>query len=139
MKKQWITLLLVALMACSSFATASAAGLGYVNVGVLMQTHKASKKAAVQFKSELEQARKDYATQSASLKTDQEKLELAKTIDGKLAEDQKKLLEPIIRDIRTKIDEVRKEKGLDYIITQGSLLSGDKGVDVTNEVAKKLK
>ena len=139
MKKRWITLSLAAMMACSAFASASAAGLGYVNFGVLMQSHKDTKAAAAKFQTSLEASRKDFAAQSASLATDQEKIDLAKKIDGQLAAEQQKLLEPIMKDIRAKIEEVRKEKGLDYIVAQGSVFAGDKGVDVTSDVVQKLK
>lgn len=130
-----MTAVLAAGMLTASAVTASAAGIGYVNTNALMQAHPKMEKAQLDMKAAAQKASQDFEKQSAG-KSDQEKQQIAADLQKSLAEKEKSTIGPIIQDIQKAIQQVRKEKGLDIVIDQASVIDG--GIDITSEVGQKL-
>ena len=112
-----------------AMASASAAGIGFVNSGALLQAHPKMEKVAAQ------KAQENFNSRSAG-KSDQEKEQIAQEIQRDMAAKERTAMQPILQDIRKAIQQVRQEKGLDVILEAGAVIDG--GTDVTSEVGAKL-
>ena len=74
------------------------------------------------------------------MKTDQEKRDLARQLNQNIAELENKLVVPMEKDVVQAVDQVRKNKGLDAIVVQGSIIAGfENATDETQEVVNILK
>ncbi len=133
--KTLMTVAMAAGMFTLSAVTASAAGVGYVNQNALFQAHPKTQKAELDMQTAAQKATKEFDQKSQG-KTDAEKRQIAEEIQKSLNEKQHSVMSPIIQDIQKAIEQVRQEKGLDVILTDGVVIAG--GVDVTNDVGKKL-
>ena len=111
-----------------AMASASAAGIGFVNSGALLQAHPKMRTAA-------QKAQENFNSRSAG-KSDQEKEQIAQEIQRDMAAKERTAMQPILQDIRKAIQQVRQEKGLDVILEAGAVIDG--GTDVTSEVGAKL-
>ena len=113
-----------------AMASASAAGIGFVNSGALLQAHPKMEKVQLDMRTAAQKAQENFNSRSAG-KSDQEKEQIAQEIQRDMAAKQ-----PILQDIRKAIQQVRQEKGLDVILEAGAVIDG--GTDVTSEVGAKL-
>ncbi len=133
--KRTMAAALCGMLALGGVFGASAAGVGYVNTSLLMQSHPKMEKAQLDMNAAAQKARQEFDSKSAG-KTDAEKQKIAADLEKSLAEKEQSVIGPIIQDIHKAIAEVRAEKGLDIIIDQVAVIDG--GVDVTSEVGQKL-
>lgn len=123
------------MIAFGSIFTASAAGIGYVNYGYLMNSHPKMQKAQLDMRAAAKKAQETFQKQSAG-KTEQEQQKIANDLQKEMAEKEKSLIGPIQQDVMKAIQQVRQEKGLDVILESGAVVDG--GADVTSAVAQKL-
>lgn len=137
-KKQMAALAVLGVMTCTAVGSVFAAGVGYVNAETLVSAHKNTPKAVATMRAEVEKAQKEFQTKSANMSAE-DKQKLAQEMEQNLNKKQADLFQPIRDDIRKKVDQVRKEKGLDVIVEQGGIVAGgENAVDVTNDVSKKI-
>ena len=140
LKKQITSLAVVAMMSIIATTSAFAAGVGYVNFDTLVQAHKDFPKVSAQMQSAIKNANSEFSKKSATMTTDQEKQNLGKQLAQNLSKLENSLIVPIEKDVVAKVDQVRKNKGLDCIVAQGAIIAGaDNATDETQEVAKLLK
>ena len=114
-----------------AMASASAAGIGFVNSGALLQAHPKMEKVQLDMRTAAQKAQENFNSRSAG-KSDQEKEQIAQDMAAK----ERTAMQPILQDIRKAIQQVRQEKGLDVILEAGAVIDG--GTDVTSEVGAKL-
>ncbi|MDK8285657.1 OmpH family outer membrane protein [Dialister micraerophilus] len=115
--------------------SASAAGVGYVNVAALLRAHPKFERAQLELQSTEQKLSADFE-KNAKNKTPQQQQQLLGEAQRQLAEKQQSVMAPIQRDIVNAIKSVRKEKGLDIIIDQAAVIDG--GEDVTAAVVQKV-
>ncbi|MCH4166397.1 MAG: OmpH family outer membrane protein [Megasphaera sp.] len=140
LKKQIASLAVVAMMSIVATTSAFAAGVGYVNFDTLVQAHKDFPKVSAQMQSAIKNANEEFSKKSAKMTTDQEKQNLGKQLAQNLSKLENSLIVPIEKDVVSKVELVRKNKGLDCIVAQGAIIAGaDNAADETQEVAKLLK
>ena len=114
-----------------AMASASAAGIGFVNSGALLQAHPKMEKVQLDMRTAAQKAQENFNSRSAG-KSDQEKEQIAQEIQRDMAAQERTAMQ----DIRKAIQQVRQEKGLDVILEAGAVIDG--GTDVTSEVGAKL-
>lgn len=140
LKKQVVAFFAVGVMGVVAASTSVAAGVGYVNFGTLVASHKDYPKVTAQMQSAMKDANEKFAKQAPNLKSDQDRQKLGRDLAENLGKLDKSLMSPIEKDIVSKTEQVRKEKGLDYIVVQGSIISGvDDATDETEAVKALLK
>lgn len=136
MKKQLMALAMAGVMSVGAIFGAAAAGVGYVNVGALVQAHPKMAKAELDMKAEVQKKQKQFDAELAKQKDDKAKAQLAEKYQRELAEKERALLEPIYKDVMAAIEKTRKEKGLDVVVEAAAVVSG--GTDITADAGKKL-
>ena len=138
-KKQVASLADVGMMSIAAATSTFAAGVGYVNFDALVQAHKNFPKVSAQMQSAIKNANEQFNKTAPTLKTDQEKQDLGRKLAQDLNKLENSLITPIEKDVVDKVEQVRKDKGLDCIVAQGSIIAGaDSAVDETAEVGKLL-
>jgi outer membrane protein len=138
LRRKIVTMALAGVMTFGVFAGAMAAGLGVVDMGYLLQKHPGFAKASATWQSDVKKANADFASQVKGQATDKDKQELARKFNIQLNQDRINLFSPLEKDIITKTQEVKDEKGLDYVVLKGSVVFGT-AQDITNDVEAKLK
>lgn len=139
LKKQLASLAVVGMMSIAAAASTFAAGVGYVNFDTLIQSHKDYPKVSAQMQAAIKKADEDFSKQAPNLKTDQEK-DLAQKLNKNIVDLENKLVVPMEKDVVAKVEQVRKDKGLDCIVVQGSIIAGaDQATDQTQDVVNLLK
>lgn len=140
LKKQLASLAVVGMMSIAAAASTFAAGVGYVNFDTLIQSHKDYPKVSAQMQAAIKKADEDFSKQAPNLKTDQEKRDLAQKLNKNIVDLENKLVVPMEKDVVAKVGQVRKDKGLDCIVVQGSIIAGaDQATDQTQDVVNLLK
>lgn len=140
LKKQLAALAVVAMMSIIATTSAFAAGVGYVNFDTLVQAHKDFPKVSAQMQAAIKNANNEFTQKSAKMTTDQEKQNLGRQLAQNLGKLENSLIVPIEKDVVSKVEQVRQNKGLDCIVAQGAIIAGaDNAVDETQEVANLLK
>lgn len=124
------------LLTFGAMFSASAAGIGYVNTAVVMQSHPKSEKAQLDMKSAEQKAQEEFK-KKAEGKSEAEQQKAYQEVQRELALKVRGIFQPIQQDVLKAIQQVRKDKGLDVILEQGAVIDG--GSDVTNDVIAKLK
>ena len=138
-KKQLASLAVVGMMSIAAATSTFAAGVGYVNFDALVQAHKNFPKVSAQMQSAIKNANEQFNKTAPTWKTDQEKQYLGRKLAQDLNKLENSLITPIEKDVVDKVEQVRKDKGLDCIVAQGSIIAGaDSAVDETAEVGKLL-
>lgn len=139
LEKQLAAIAMVGMMSAAAAATTFAAGVGYVNFDALVQNHKDFPKVSAQMQAAIKSANDEFSKKAPSMKTDQEKQALGKQLAQKLNDLENSLITPIEKDVVEKTEKVRKDKGLDCIVVQGSIIAGaDNAVDETADVGRLL-
>lgn len=72
------------------------------------------------------------------MKTDQERQNLGRELAQNLSKLENKLIVPIEKDVVSKVEQVRKDKGLDCIVVQGAIISGTENATDETEAVKAL-
>lgn len=124
LKKQLASLAVMGMMSLAAASSAFAAGVGYVNFDALVQAHKDFPKVSAQMQSAIKDANDKFSKQAPKLKTDQERQNLGRELAQNLSQLETKLVVPIEKDVVAKVEQVRKEKGLDSIVAQGAIIAG---------------
>ncbi len=124
------------LLTFGAMFSASAAGIGYVNTAVVMQSHPKSEKAQLDMKSAEQKAQEEFK-KKAEGKGEAEQQKAYQEVQRALTLKVRGIFQPIQQDVLKAIQQVRKDKGLDVILEQGAVIDG--GSDVTNDVIAKLK
>ena len=138
MKKAIATALMAAMMTVGTVGASFAAGLGTIDMAALLQKHPNYPKAMAQWRSDVEKAQKDFQDQVKKAKDPKAQQELAQKFNVQLNKQRIELFTPLEKDILEKTKAVKQEKGLDYVVLNGSVVDGQ-GQDITNDVAAKLK
>ena len=138
MKKAIATALMAAMMTVGTVGASFAAGLGTIDMAALLQKHPNYSKAMAQWRSDVEKAQKDFQDQVKKEKDPKAQQELAQKFNVQLNKQRIELFTPLEKDILEKTKAVKQEKGLDYVVLNGSVVDGQ-GQDITNDVAAKLK
>lgn len=133
-----MTAVMAALMTFGTFGGAFAAGLGTVDMSALMQQHPKFATTMSTWQSDVKKAQSSF--QAEAKKTSDKKAQeaLVQKYNAQLNKQRISLFAPLEKDILAKTNEVKAEKGLDYIVLKGAVVSGQ-STDVTGDVAKKLK
>lgn len=140
LKKQLASLAVMGMMSLAAASSAFAAGVGYVNFDALVQAHKDFLKVSAQMQSAIKDANDKFSKQAPKLKTDQERQNLGRELAQNLSQLETKLVVPIEKDVVSKVEQVRKEKGLDSIVAQGAIIAGaENATDETDAVKALLK
>lgn len=138
MKKAIATALMAAMMTVGTVGASFAAGLGTIDMAALLQKHPNYPKVMAQWRSDVEKAQKDFQDQVKKEKDPKAQQELAQKFNVQLNKQRIELFTPLEKDILEKTKAVKQEKGLDYVVLNGSVVDGQ-GQDITNDVAAKLK
>ncbi|NJE34335.1 OmpH family outer membrane protein [Megasphaera sp. SW808] len=138
MKKAIATALMAAMMTVGTVGASFAAGLGTIDMAALLQKHPNYPKAMAQWRSDVEKAQKDFQDQVKKEKDPKAQQELAQKFNVQLNKQRIELFTPLEKDILEKTKAVKQEKGLDYVVLNGSVVDGQ-AQDITNDVAAKLK
>ena len=138
LKKQLASLAVMGMMSLAAASSAFAAGVGYVNFDALVQAHKDFPKVSAQMQSAIKDANDKFSKQAPKLKTDQERQNLGRELAQNLSKLENKLIVPIEKDVVSKVEQVRKDKGLDCIVVQGAIISGTENATDETEAVKAL-
>lgn len=140
LKKQLASLTVIGMMSVVAATSAFASGVGYVNFDTLISSHKDYPKVSAQMQGAFKKADEEFTKKSATLKTDQEKRELAKQLNQRITDLENKLVVPMEKDVVQAVEQVRKDKGYDCIVVQGSIIAGyENAKDETQDVVNVLK
>lgn len=123
------------MIAFGAFFSTSAAGIGYVDTNVALQSHPKMQKAQLDMRQAVQKAQENFEKRSQG-KSDQEKQQIMTEIQKEMNQKESSTMQPIFNDVRKAIQQVRKEKGLDIVLEQGAVVDG--GVDITKDVTAKL-
>lgn len=116
-------------------AASSSSNIGVVNHQMLVSQHPDMAKAQETMQAEVEQARKDFETKSASM-NDKEKQDYYAQVQQRLSLKQQELIAPVLDKVDATIKSVADAKGLSVVMDKGNVVYG--GLDITDEVGKKL-
>lgn len=117
---------------------ASASGsssIGVVNHQLLISQHPDMAKAQEAWQAEMEQAKKDFDTKSASM-NDKEKQDYYTQVQQRLSLKQQELIAPVFDKVDAAIKAVADAKGLSVVLDKSNVVYG--GQDITDEVTKKI-
>lgn len=137
MKKLVAAAALAAVMAVGGAGASFAAGLGTIDMAALLQRHPDYPNAMAKWRSDVESAQKDFQGEVKKAKDQEAQQELAQKFNAQLNRQRIELFTPLEKDILEKTREVKQEKGLDYVVLNGSVVDGE-AQDITNDVAAKL-
>lgn len=137
MKKLVAAAALAAVMAVGGAGASFAAGLGTIDMAALLQRHPDYPSAMAKWRSDVESAQKDFQGEVKKAKDQEAQQELAQKFNAQLNRQRIELFTPLEKDILEKTREVKQEKGLDYVVLNGSVVDGE-AQDITNDVAAKL-
>ncbi|WP_378950967.1 OmpH family outer membrane protein [Pelosinus sp. sgz500959] len=122
----------------SGKSVASASGssnIGVVNYQVLISQHPDMAKAQEAMQAEVEQAKKDFETKSATM-NDKEKQDYYAQVQQRLSLKQQELTGPVFDKVEAAIKTVADAKGLSVVMDKSNVVYG--GQDITEEVGKKI-
>lgn len=138
LKKQLASLAVLGMMSLVAASSAFASGVGYVNFDTLVQSHKDFPKVSAQMQSAIKDANDKFAKEAPKMKTDQERQNLGRQLAQNLSQLENKLVVPIEKDVVSKVDQVRKDKGLDCIVAQGAIIAGSENATDQTDAVKAL-
>ena len=113
----------------------SSSNIGVVNQQLLVSQHPDMAKAQAAMEAEVESAKKDFETKSASM-NDKEKQDYYAQVQQRLSLKQQELITPVLDKVEAAIKAVADAKGLSVVMDKGNVVYG--GVDITDEVGKKF-
>ncbi len=130
-----IATLIVMAFAALPAGAASAAGIGYVDFVMLVESHPETAAVKETLKAVFEQAEKEFAEKSAGM-SEEDKQKLAIKLQQEFDAKSLALLNPIKDKVRAAIKKVADSKGLAMVVDVGMVIYG--GEDITAEVGKIL-
>lgn len=116
-------------------AAASESAIGVVNYQMLVTQSPDLAKVRSAMEAEVESAKKDFDEKSASM-NDQEKQRYYQQLQERIANKEKELMDPLLKNIEAAIKKVADKKGLTVVVEKNNVVYG--GVDITDEVSKSM-
>lgn len=116
-------------------AAASESAIGVVNYQMLVTQSPDLAKVREAMQAEVENAKKDFDEKSATM-NEQEKQRYYQQIQERLANKEKELMDPLMKNIEAAIKKVADKKGLSVVVEKNNVIYG--GVDITDEVTKSM-
>ncbi|MEN6413562.1 MAG: OmpH family outer membrane protein [Veillonellales bacterium] len=135
-KRIRVLFLAVAVTMLGTVSEVSAAGQGYVNMNAVITASPDFQQVGKSILEEQARLQQEFNEKSKEM-TDQEKMELKKTLSQQLAETQQKLLQPVQEKLKQAIKNAAKAKDIDFVVPSESVLYG--GVDLTADVQANMK
>lgn len=114
---------------------AAPSNIGIVNWDMVVSQHPDIATLQKTMQAEVEQAKKDFDTKSASM-SDQAKQDYYMQTQERLSLKQQELLAPILDKVKASIKEVADAKGITIVMEKGNVVYG--GQDITDDVVKKI-
>ena len=116
-------------------AAAKESAIGVVNYQMLVSQSPELAGFEVAMKNEVAIAQKDFAEKSTSM-NDAEKQRYQKQLNERLANRQRELMDPILKNIELQIQKIADKKGLSVVVHKDTVVFG--GVDITDEVVRAM-
>lgn len=116
-------------------AATSESAIGVVNYQMLVTQSPDLAKIRSAMEAEVESAKKDFDEKSASM-NDQEKQRYYQQLQERIANKEKELMDPLLKNIEAAIKKVADKKGLTVVVEKNNVVYG--GVDITDEVSKSM-
>lgn len=116
-------------------AATSESAIGVVNYQMLVTQSPDLAKVRSAMEAEVESAKKDFDEKSASM-NDQEKQRYYQQLQERIANKEKELMDPLLKNIEAAIKKVADKKGLTVVVEKNNVVYG--GVDITDEVSKSM-
>lgn len=116
-------------------AATSESAVGVVNYQMLVTQSPDLAKVRSAMEAEVESAKKDFDEKSASM-NDQEKQRYYQQLQERIANKEKELMDPLLKNIEAAIKKVADKKGLTVVVEKNNVVYG--GVDITDEVSKSM-
>ncbi|MDO4177675.1 MAG: OmpH family outer membrane protein [Phascolarctobacterium sp.] len=116
-------------------AAQSESAIGVVNYQMIVTQSPELANVRTAMQAEVESARKDFDEKSANM-NDQEKQRYYQQLQERIANKEKELMDPLMKNIEAAIKKVADKKGLSVVVEKSGVIYG--GVDITDEVAKSL-
>ncbi|KXA69700.1 outer membrane protein [Megasphaera sp. MJR8396C] len=138
LRKTIMAAVAAAMLTVGAAGASFAAGLGTIDAAALLQNHPKYAKTMATWQADVKSAQDDF--QRDLKKTNDQKAQqaLVEKYNNKLNQQRIALFQPLEQDILAKTQAVQKEKGLDYVVLNGSVVVGQ-GQDITKDVAARLK
>lgn len=137
-KKSIMTAVMAALMTFGTFGGAFAAGLGTVDISALLQQHPKFTQTMSKWQDDVKKAQTSLDADAKKTTDKKAQDALVQKYNAQLNKQRIELFSPLEKDILEKTNQVKSEKGLDYIVLKGAVVSGE-STDITADVAKKIK
>lgn len=119
-------------------SAAFAAGLGVVDFAYLERQHPQFSQGAATYQANIQKYRSEFIATEKS-KTDVQKRQMIDSYNSKLDKERVDLFGPIDQDVLKLVKEVSLAKKLDYVVAKGAVIIGQQTVDITEEVAAKVR
>lgn len=119
----------------TAYAAPAASAVGTVDYDLLINQHPDTQKANEIYRTETEQAKKEYDAKAAGL-SDKEKQDLNLQLMQRVEQKRQELLKAITDKINAAVKEVATAQGLTMIVSKTFVIYG--GPDITNDVQKKI-
>ena len=116
-------------------AASSSSNMGVVNQQMLVSQHPEMAKAQATMQAEVEKAKKEFETKSATM-NDKEKQDYYAQVQQGLSLKQQELINPVLDKVEAAIKAVAESKGLTVVMDKSNVVYG--GIDITDEVGKKI-
>ena len=116
-------------------AASSSSNIGVVNQQMLASQHPEMAKAQATMQAEVEKAKKEFETKSATM-NDKEKQDYYAQVQQGLSLKQQELINPVLDKVEAAIKAVAESKGLTVVMDKSNVVYG--GIDITDEVGKKI-
>lgn len=138
LRKLMLTTAAAALVTLGTVASSFAAGLGTIDATALLQQHPKYAQTMQAWQKDVKDAQTGFQKEMKNTKDQKAQQALVQKYNAKLNQQRIALFQPLEKDILTQTQAVQKEKGLDYVVLNGSVVVGQ-GQDITKDVAAKLK
>ena len=114
----------------SAFAASSESAIGVVNYQMLVAQSPDLSKVNEAMNKEIEAAQKDFNEKSKTMNEAEKRKYYTQT------QEQKELMDPVLKKIEASIKKIADKKGLAVVVDKNTVVFG--GVDITDEVAKAM-
>ena len=116
-------------------AAASESAIGVVNYQALVSGSPRLDQIRSDMQSAIAETRREFDNNSKNM-NDEEKERYYKQLQERLANKEKDLMDPLLKDINDTIKKVADKKGLKVVVDKSTVVYG--GTDITDEVAKAM-
>ena len=116
-------------------AAASESAIGVVNYQALVSGSPKLEQVRNDMQKAISETRREFDNNSQNM-NDEEKERYYKQLQERLANKEKDLMDPLLKDINDTIKKIADKKGLKVVVDKATVVYG--GTDITDEVAKAL-